>query len=183
MSSDRSLLFLIGYRGTGKTTTARLLAPRLGWDWCDADAVLEERFGTSIRQIFAAEGEAGFRDKESAILSELAGRQRLVIATGGGVILRPENRARLRAGQVVWLKAAPEVLWRRMQQDVTTTERRPNLAGGGLVEIEELLAAREPHYRACAGLALDTATAAPEQVAETIAAWLLGERPHEAIGC
>src|SRR4051812_42037671 len=63
-------IFLIGYRGTGKSSVARLLAERLGWQWLDADAVLEARHGRSIRQIFAEEGEAGFRDKEAALLAE-----------------------------------------------------------------------------------------------------------------
>ena len=87
-----SRLFLIGYRGAGKTTVARLVADELGWAWCDADQVLESRFDKTIRQIFADEGEGGFRDKESLVLEELCGRDQLVIATGGGVILCPENR-------------------------------------------------------------------------------------------
>src|SRR6516225_5630423 len=95
--STNENLFLVGYRGTGKTTVARLLAARLGWEWVDADAVLEGRYGRSIRRIFADEGEAGFRDKEAAVLVDLCRGRRQVVATGGGVVLRPENRARLRA--------------------------------------------------------------------------------------
>jgi shikimate kinase len=165
------LLFLIGYRGTGKTTTARLLAERLGWSWRDADAVLEERHGKTIRQIFADEGEAGFRAKEAAILQELCGLHDHVIATGGGVILQPENRALLKQGTVVWLKAPAEVLWLRLQQDGTTAERRPNLVQGGLTEIEEMLRVRTPLYEACQHLTVDTAERTPEQVAATVAAW------------
>src|SRR5437667_12110745 len=81
-------LFLIGYRGTGKTTVARILAEKIGWGWIDADAALEERYGRSIRRIFEEDGEAGFREKEMAILEELCRAHNHVIATGGGVVLR-----------------------------------------------------------------------------------------------
>lgn len=167
-----SLLFLIGYRGTGKTSTARLVAEKLAWRWLDADAVLEERCGRSIRQIFAEEGEAWFRDKESAILQELCGLREHVIATGGGVILRPENRQRLKQGAVVWLRAAPSILWQRLQNDASTGERRPNLSQGGLGEIEEFLRIRTPLYEACRDFTVDTAEQSPEQVAQTICEWM-----------
>jgi shikimate kinase len=162
-------VFLIGYRGTGKSTVARLLADRLGWNWCDADAVLEATYGKTIRQIFADEGETGFRDKESAVLVELAQRERCVIATGGGVVLRPENRAQLERGRVFWLHAPPDVIWQRLQADASTGERRPNLAQGGLEEIVELIEKREPLYRACAERRLDTGTRSPADIAEEIA--------------
>lgn len=163
----RSLLFLIGYRGTGKTTVARLLAPRLGWDWLDADQTLEERHGRTIRQIFAEEGEASFRDKEAAVLEEVCTRERIVVATGGGVILREDNRFRLKRGYVVWLRADAETLWQRLQQDAATAQRRPNLAQGGLEEIAQLLSRRAPLYAKCADLVVD-ADRSPEEVAANI---------------
>ncbi len=165
-------VFLIGYRGSGKTTVARLLAGKLGWAWCDADAVLAERFGLSIRRIFAEEGEAGFRAKETAILQELCQLQDFVIATGGGIVLRPENRIKLLLGRVVWLKAEPKVLWRRLQEDPSTLEKRPNLAEGGLAEVEKLVEARTPLYEKCADLVVDTGTKNPVEVAETIYEWM-----------
>jgi len=165
------LLFLIGYRGSGKTTVGRLVANRLGWSFLDADAVLEERHGQSIREIFAAEGEAGFREKEAAVLDDLCRYSNAVIATGGGVVLREANRALLkRHGFVAWLAADPPTLLARIQDDPTTAARRPNLAGGGLTEVEQLLAAREPHYRACADVVVPVGALSPEQAADAILA-------------
>ena len=165
------VVFLIGYRGSGKTTVARLLAARLGWQWLDADPLLETRAGRSIREIFAAEGEAAFRDKEAALLEELCGYRQHVIATGGGVVLRPSNRDKLKAaGFVVWLTADARTLWDRIRADATTSERRPNLTVGGLPEIEELLRQREPFYRECANLTVDTTGRTPEQIVDAILA-------------
>ena len=161
-------VFLIGYRCTGKTTVAKILADKIGWSWCDADPILEERAGKTIRQIFAEEGEAGFRDRETQTLRELAKRERCIIATGGGVILRPENREILRTGEVIWLDAEPAVLWKRMQEDATTAERRPNLSQGGLAEVEELLRVRTPLYRECAHTLVPTDSLTPDQVAEIV---------------
>jgi shikimate kinase len=172
MPGNPRLLFLIGARGSGKTAVARLLADRIGWRWCDADGLLEERAGKTIRQIFAEEGEASFRDRESAMLREIARSELCVVATGGGVVLRSENRDCLRQGEVVWLQARAEVLWTRLQADTTTQDRRPNLAGGGLPEVEELLAQRGPLYESCADLRIETDGLRPEEVAERILAWM-----------
>jgi shikimate kinase len=168
-------LFLIGARGTGKTTVGRLVAERLGWRFCDADVLLEERAGKTIRAIFETEGEAAFRDRESALLAEIAGRQDHVVATGGGVVLRAENRLCLARGDVVWLRAEPVVLWQRLQQDASTAERRPDLAQGGLAEIEEVLRIRAPLYERCADLAVDADTRTPDEVSSLILAWHRGE--------
>lgn len=167
--SRQQLICLIGYRGTGKTSTARLLATRLGWQWRDADVELEAFSGKSIRRIFAEEGETAFRDLEEQLLRRLCEASHCVLATGGGVVLREANREQLRrAGLVVWLKADPGTLWDRLRQDASTEERRPALTRGGLAEIEELTRVREPLYRACAHLAIDTSERSPEEVAATI---------------
>lgn len=165
------VIFLVGYRGTGKTTVARLLAARLGRRAVDADEFLEALAGRSIREIFAAEGEAGFRLREAAVLEHLCGLRDHVIATGGGVVLSETNRRRLRrAGAVVWLTADPATIWRRLQADPATAQRRPHLTVGGLAEVEQLLRAREPLYRDCSDLAVDTAGRTPEEVADRILA-------------
>ena len=165
----KSLIFLTGYRGSGKTAVAQLLAQRLGWSWSDADVVLEAKLGRTIRQAFAEQGEEKFRAKESDILAELVKGKNAVIATGGGVVLRPENRERLRTGFVVWLTSNAETLWQRMQQDATTAERRPPLAQGGLEETRDLLKKRELLYAQCADLVVDTTKMTPDAVAEAIA--------------
>jgi shikimate kinase len=172
-----TLIFLIGPRGSGKTTVAALLAEALGWTWVDADGVLEQRAGRSIRDIFAAEGEAGFRLRERAVLVELCGRERTVIATGGGAVLHPENRARLRAaGLVVWLTADADTLHQRTSADASSSQRRPALGQGGIEEVIAILAAREPLYRECAHFIVDTAGHGPAEVAAEVLALVQGCR-------
>lgn len=169
-------LFLIGSRGSGKSTVAQLLACELGWDWLDADDELEKRYGQTIRAIFAAEGEAGFRDKESAILADLCRLPRHVVATGGGVVLRQSNRSLLRSsGRVVWLRADVETLWQRVQADCATAERRPPLTVGGRAEMEEILHLREPLYRQCADAIVPTAGRQPSEIVAEIQRWMSAE--------
>lgn len=164
------IITLIGYRGSGKSTVAPCLASRLGWDWIDADVELERRAGRSIRDIFAREGEPEFRRRERETLIDLLQRDRLVLAAGGGAIVNEQTRADLRrAGPVVWLQAAPETLARRMAADPVTSAQRPNLtAGGGLDEIRQLLAEREPFYRQTATLVVSTESRSADQIVADI---------------
>jgi len=163
-------VFLIGYRGSGKTTVAAALAKRLGWSWIDADAELERRAGKTIKQIFADQGELAFRDLESNILADLVTLDRHIVALGGGAILREANRRLLALrGRVVWLKASPKVLQARITGDTTTAERRPNLTGqGGLAEIRTLLAERTPLYASCADLTVDAESKPADELATQI---------------
>ena len=180
---NESPVFLIGPRGSGKSTVARLLAHDLRWDWLDADEELETRHGQSIRAIFAAEGEAGFRDKEAAILADLCRLRRHILATGGGVVLRPSNREQMRlSGRVVWLTADVETLWQRLQADDSTAERRPALSVGGRAEIEETIRSREYLYRQCADFVVETAARSPAEAAAEILRWLAsgGLRPPDS---
>jgi len=167
-----SPIALIGYRGTGKTTVSRLLAMRLGCDWVDADVEVELRAGKSIDAIFAELGEQAFRDIEAEVVADLCGREATVLAFGGGAVLREENRNCLAKCQaVVWLKASVETIDQRISDDPTTAARRPNLTNhGGRTEIEHLLGQREPIYRACATLEVDTEDKSPVEIADEIVA-------------
>ncbi|HVV99451.1 MAG TPA: shikimate kinase [Planctomycetaceae bacterium] len=161
---------LIGYRASGKTSVAPALAARWQWDWVDADTELERRAGKTIRQIFADSGEPEFRRLEREILAELLGRDRLILAAGGGAILDAGTRARMKAaGPVVWLQADVETLRRRLAADTLTAERRPALTPHGTHdEIAHVLAQREPFYRECATLIVETDDLGPEQIVERI---------------
>jgi shikimate kinase len=163
-------LILIVYRATGKTTLARLLAERLGWDWIDADVEIERRAGKSIKEIFAEDGEPAFRDLEVEVTADLCRREQLVLAAGGGAPMREENRRAMRAaGKVVWLSASPETIAARMSGDATTAARRPDLTDrGGLAEIIELLELREPIYQEVADIRVDTEGKTPEQLTAEI---------------
>ena len=130
-SKSRDLLTLIGYRGTGKTSVARRVAEQMQWQFVDADAMLEQIAGRTIAEIFAAEGENRFRDLESTVIQELTMRSSTVIASGGGVILRAENRAALERGYVAWLKAKPETVLQRIREDQASATQRPNLTEQG----------------------------------------------------
>jgi shikimate kinase len=163
-------IVLVGYRGTGKTTVAQKLAQRLDWAWVDGDDALETAAGKSIREIFASDGEPAFRELESALLGPLLRRTLTVIATGGGVVLREENRQQLlEAGPIVWLTASVETLVERLHGDATTRERRPSLTGlPDADEIASLLLVREPLYRSVATLIVDTEDKTPDEIATEI---------------
>jgi shikimate kinase len=161
---------LIGYRGTGKTSVAPPLARRLKFESIDADAELERRAGQTIREIFDAEGEAGFRARESALLGELLQGDRLVIAAGGGAVLDPQTCKQMQAaGPVVWLRAKIETIERQIAADPATRDRRPNLTrDGGRREIESLLVVREPLYRETANIAVDVDNRSVDEIVAEI---------------
>lgn len=167
-------IFLIGYRGSGKTAVAAALSEQLGWPWLDADAELERRAGKTIKQIFAEGGETTFRDVESAAAADLVKLDRHIIAWGGGIVLRESHRQWLaQHGKTVWLQASPETLLQRIKKDTTTADRRPNLtASGGLAEIRSLLDQRTPLYDACADVKIDAEAGTPTELARKIASEL-----------
>ncbi len=146
---------LVGMPGSGKSTIGRQLAHRAGVPLIDLDHRLEQTIGTSIRSYFEAEGEASFRDLEAQVLAEVTQLPGgMVLSTGGGAVLRPENRAVLREfGNVVYLRASPEEIHRRVKHDRT----RPLLQVGDPMEkLRELYAVRDPLYRETAHFVIET---------------------------
>ncbi len=164
------VLTLIGFRGTGKSSVARPLAARLGFEAVDADDEIERRANRTIREIFAQRGEPGFRALERDVMSALLGGDRLVIAAGGGAVVDPDLRAAIRAaGPVVWLRASVETIERQIAADDSTHARRPSLTSmGSRAEIEYLLAIRTPLYRECASITVDVDGRSPEQIVDRI---------------
>jgi len=141
---DRNLI-LIGFMGTGKTTVGRLVADALGFRFTDTDAEIEAEAGCSIPEIFAAEGEAGFRTREREVLRRVLEQPGQVVSTGGGIVLREENRKDLRSGGTCfWLSALPDTIWSR----VKTETHRPLLRNADPEgTIRRMLADREALYR------------------------------------
>lgn len=147
-------IFLVGPMGVGKTTIGRQLAYLLNYDFIDSDREIEERTGASIPWIFDMEGEEGFRRREQAMIDELSARPGIVLATGGGVVIKPENRACLKQrGIVVYLKADLDELLARTGNDknrplLQTTDPRGRL--------QSLMEQREPWYLEVADIVFDT---------------------------
>lgn len=140
--------------GSGKSSIGRQLAHELGKEFIDADRVLEERTGVSITVIFDVEGEAGFRRRESELLEELTARPGIILATGGGAVIAPANRALLRErGFTVYLRASVHELRNRTRHD----RSRPLLnVDDPRAKLEALLAEREPWYLEVADLVVET---------------------------
>ncbi len=154
MEQPRPNIFLVGPMGVGKTTIGRHLARALGLEFIDSDHVIEERCGADIPWIFDIEGEAGFRRRERAVIGELARRHGIVLATGGGAVLDPDNRNDLdRHGTVVYLQASIDRILTRTGK----SQNRPLLrTDDPRTRVEELLAEREPLYREIADITVET---------------------------
>ena len=161
-----SNVFLVGLMGAGKSTVGRILARRLGKRFVDTDHEIEKRNGVTIPVIFEIEGEDGFRKREQEVLADLAQEPDLVLSTGGGIVLRPENREILRnQGFVVYLSARPELLAERTRHD----RSRPLLnVADPLTRLRELHAVRDPLYREVAHAVVETGRGAPQQVVQAI---------------
>lgn len=158
-------LYLIGMMGCGKTTTGQRLAQALNYRFLDTDAVVTQVTHQSITEIFDQMGEAGFRDLESRVLSQVSAYQRSVVATGGGIVLRRENWGYLRQGLILWLDVPVEQLYQRLQQDTT----RPLLQDPDpLGKLKTLLGKRRSLY-AAADLRLEIQSGmAPETIVNQI---------------
>lgn len=164
------IVSLIGYRATGKTTVARLLSEALNCPWIDSDQEIVRQAGKSIAEIFAEDGEPVFRNFEARVISELCLKKELILATGGGAIMREETRKVLReSGPVLWLTASAETILSRMGGDPTSESNRPSLTNlPALDEIRHLLEVREPFYRDCASIEITTEEYSPEEIVKQI---------------
>ena len=163
---------LIGYRASGKSTVGRLLAERLQRPFADSDEWIVREAGRSIREIFAERGESGFRELETQAVRQIALLGDHVIALGGGALGKPENLAAMRAGghRFVYLHCLPRQLHDRIQADPATAAARPALSklGGGIEEIEQILAQREPLWREVAHAEVDVTNLTPQQVVDAL---------------
>ena len=137
-------LYLVGMMGSGKTSTGRPLAERLGYGFVDADAVIEQVAGCTISEIFERDGEEEFRSLETQVMRSISERHSLVVATGGGVVTRTENWGMMHQGIVIWLDVERRQLLQRLQSDTT---QRPLLMTGDPAEtLDEILKQRRPLY-------------------------------------
>ncbi|MFN4263544.1 MAG: shikimate kinase [Thioalkalivibrionaceae bacterium] len=149
---DDAAIVLVGPMGAGKSSIGRGLARALKRPFFDTDHEIERRTGVDIPTIFEFEGEQGFRDREAALLAEMIGRPGIVLATGGGVVMRAENRARLRDAMVVYLRVLPEESFRRTRKN----KRRPLLnTADPKARLAELFALRDPLYAEVANVVIE----------------------------
>ena len=167
MSSDSNIV-LIGPMGVGKSTIGRVLSQMTNREFKDTDQVVEDKTGADIPWIFDVEGEEGFRDRESAVLSELLNEDGLVLATGGGIVMREENRLLLaNQARVVYLTASVSQLLKRTRRD----RKRPLLqVADPKAKIESLISLRHPLYESVSHTQVSTENRTPKSVAEEIIA-------------
>ncbi len=179
-SAGQDNIFLVGLMGAGKTSVGRMLARRLHKDFYDADAEIERTTGVKIPVIFEIEGESGFRGREEKMIEKLTAMNNIVLATGGGAVLSVANRTALRKnGHVIYLRAAPEDLWRRTRRD----RNRPLLqTPNPLAKLKELHAQRDPLYAEIADLIVDTGAQSVGNLTSHIQILLAGTglRDHHA---
>jgi len=159
-------IFLIGPMGAGKTTVGKTLANQLGMTFADSDQVIQDRTGVDIPTIFEYEGESGFRDREQQAIDDLTQLDQHVVATGGGAVLRAQNRQHLSArGIVVFLDCTPEQQFERTYRD----RKRPLIqTEDPLARLRELMAEREPLYRETADYVVTTEGRSAAAVAREI---------------
>jgi shikimate kinase len=181
-------LFLIGYRGSGKSTIAPLIAELANCDWVDTDDIVEQSAQKSIARIFADEGEATFRRLETEAIASVSGAQDeadnyVVVSLGGGAITIPANQQMVGdLGLAVYLRGTAETLWKRISTDPISGQQRPNLtAQGGRAEVEQVLAARREIYDLHSDFQIDIDDIAPEAAAKQIYDWWLANSKSDTV--
>lgn len=159
-------IYFIGLMGAGKTTIGRLIAKQTGLTFYDSDHEIEKKTGVKIPLIFELEGEAGFRKRESSAIAELCQLKNVVLATGGGAVLLPENREQLRAhGKIIYLRGQVEDLWQRTRHD----KSRPLLQGVNMREkLAQLYQTRDPIYAELADFVVDTGSQSAQEICDDI---------------
>ncbi|WP_256210082.1 shikimate kinase [Nitrosospira briensis] len=174
MDEARGNIFLVGMMGAGKTTIGRLLAGFLKKTFYDSDREIQKRTGVSIPLIFEIEGEAGFRKRETEMLSELVKTRNIVLATGGGAVLSAQNREMLKqSGTVIYLRATVDDLWRRTRQD----KNRPLLqTQDPRTKLLELYAQRDPLYQETAHIIVESGKRSARHLAQLLAQQLACSR-------
>ena len=154
-TSDALRISLVGMPGCGKSTVGRHLARQLGLDFVDSDAEIERHLGTTIREYFSQQGEEAFRDVEQEVIDSLAARPGILLATGGGAVLRPSNRDALHSRtHVFYLRASPDELFRRLRHD---TQRPLLQVADPLQRLRDLYRERDPLYRRTAHFVIESA--------------------------
>ena len=171
------LLFLTGYRGSGKSTIAPLIAELVNGDWVDTDELVELSAEKSISQIFAEDGETEFRQLEHQAIRSVVGPTNdgspLVISLGGGAITFANNRELIAgSGKTVYLRGTIDTLWQRINTDPVSGDKRPDLTDqGGRAEVQQILALRSEIYEANSDFQIDIDSLTPEAIAKAIVAW------------
>jgi len=173
---NKELVVLVGPMGAGKTTIGKMLAKELGYEFYDSDKEIERRSGANIPWIFDVEGESGFREREQAVVQELSMLKGAVLATGGGAMMRKENRVNVsRNGYIVYLNTSVEQQYRRTQKD----RNRPLLqqSNDALKTLRELFGKRDPIYREVADLVISTDRKSIKTVVKMIVSALVQSDP------
>jgi shikimate kinase len=163
---DTPRILLVGMMGAGKTTTGRLVAEKLGWDYLDSDVEVEKKTGLTVPALFARDGEVAFRDAEAEVLRTACARtEPVVVSVAGGAVLRPENRDLIqKSGRVIWLRARPTTLQTRVGSGVG----RPLLDGDPGAALLALDAVRRPLYAEVADETIDVDDLSPDEVGARI---------------
>lgn len=182
-------LYLIGYRGTGKTTLGQAVAEASGRRFADTDSVVQTRWCMTIREMVRRSGWERFRCRETAVLRDVSRHRGLIVATGGGIVLAEANIACMRAsGTVLWLQAEPRTIAERLQRDPASFAQRPRLSADSdaVAEVAEVLAARRARYHAAHHHAVATDGASVGELVAWVtsrlpgwqARWERRRRPH-----
>lgn len=179
LSCQLPSIYLVGPMGAGKTTIGKLLAKHLNRDFMDSDWYVCEQTGAEVAWIFAKEGEAGFRERETKAISELTARQKIVMATGGGAVTIAKNRELLKNGLVIYLKASVDTQLSRTKKD----KNRPLLQNDNpRAVLEKLFAIRDPLYHEVADIVVPTGRLYPKQMVQEILVQLVNHLQQKQIG-